>query len=129
MLVIITEDDPQGGVDHIDGHRSILMMAGPYVKKGYVSHTHANFGSVLKTIYNILDIPYVNQFDVTASSLQDFFTPVPDYTPYTLERHDSRVFDADMAMKKYNMTIDWRKIEQGSDLDNEVLERERLYTY
>jgi len=23
MLVIITEDDPQGGVDHIDGHRSV----------------------------------------------------------------------------------------------------------
>jgi hypothetical protein len=31
MLVIITEDDPQGGVDHIDAHRSILMMAGPYM--------------------------------------------------------------------------------------------------
>ena len=42
MLVIITEDDPQGGVDHIDAHRSILMMAGPYVKKNYVSKTHAN---------------------------------------------------------------------------------------
>ena len=74
MLVIITEDDPQGGVDHVDAHRSVLMMAGPYVKRGYVSHTHANFGSVLKTIYNILDVPYVNQFDVTASLLQDFFT-------------------------------------------------------
>ncbi len=48
MLVIVTEDDPQGGVDHIDAHRSILMMAGPYVKKGYVSHTHANFGAILK---------------------------------------------------------------------------------
>jgi hypothetical protein len=31
MLVIITEDDPQGGVDHIDAHRSVLMLAGPYV--------------------------------------------------------------------------------------------------
>ncbi|MCX6225306.1 MAG: phosphoesterase, partial [Bacteroidia bacterium] len=78
MLVIITEDDPQGGVDHIDAHRSILMLAGPYVKMGYVSHTHANFGSILKTIYNILNVPYVNQFDVTASLLQDFFTPLPD---------------------------------------------------
>ncbi|MBK7438494.1 MAG: hypothetical protein IPI77_17405 [Saprospiraceae bacterium] len=48
MLVIITEDDPQGGVDHIDAHRSILMMAGPFVKQGYVSHTHANFGSILR---------------------------------------------------------------------------------
>ena len=127
MLVIITEDDPQGGVDHIDGHRSVLMMAGPYVKKGYVSHTHANFGSILKTIYNILNVPYVNQFDVTASLLQDFFTDVPDYTPYTLEKHDPRIFDAEKAMKKYNKTIDWRKIEQGPELDNEEEERKVLY--
>ena len=127
MLVIITEDDPQGGVDHIDAHRSILMMAGPYVKKGYVSHTHANFGSILKTIYNILNVPYVNQFDVTASLLQDFFTSKPDYTPYTLELHDSRIFDAEKAMMRYNRTIDWRKIEQGPPLDNEDVEREVHY--
>ena len=127
MLVIITEDDPQGGVDHIDAHRSILMMAGPYVKKGYVSHTHANFGSILKTMYNILNVPYVNHFDVTASLLDDFFTSEPDYTPYTLERHDSRVFDAELSMKKYNKTIDWRKIEQGPPMDNEDDARENHY--
>lgn len=123
MLVIMTEDDPQGGSDHIDAHRSILMMQGPYVKKGYVSHTHANFGSILKTIYNILDVNYVNQFDVTASLLQDWFTSKPDYTPYTLELNDSRIFDADKAMKKYNRTIDWRKIEKGPDMDDEEVER------
>ncbi len=124
MLVIITEDDPQGGVDHIDAHRSILMMESPYVKKGYVSHTHANFGSILKTIYNILDVKYVNQFDVTASLLQDFFTSKPDYTPYSLELNDSRVYDAEKSMKRYNRTIDWRKIEKGPDMDDEAVERE-----
>jgi len=118
MLVIITEDDPQGGVDHIDAHRSILMMAGPYVKRGYISHTHANFGSILKTIYNILGVPYVNQYDVTASLLQDFFTPTPDFTPYTLEPHDPRVFNADKAMNKYNKWIDWRSIMQGPEMDD-----------
>jgi DNA-binding beta-propeller fold protein YncE len=119
MLVIITEDDPQGGVDHIDAHRSILMMAGPYVKHGYVSHTHANFGSILKTIYNILGVPYVNQYDATASLLQDFFTNKPDFTPYTLERHDPRAFDVEKAMKKYKRNIDWRKIMKGPDMDDE----------
>jgi YVTN family beta-propeller protein len=118
MLVIITEDDPQGGVDHIDGHRSILMMAGPYVKHGYVSHTHANFGAILKTIYNILNVPYVNHFDLTASLLQDFFTDKPDFTPYTLERHDERIYDAELSMKRYHKTIDWRKIERGPVLDD-----------
>lgn len=118
MLVIITEDDPQGGVDHVDAHRSILMMAGPYVKKGYVSHTHANFGAILKTIYNILGVPYVNQYDATGSLLQDFFTNKPDFSTYNLERHDSRVFDVEKAMKKYNKSIDWRKIEQGPKMDD-----------
>ena len=127
MLVIITEDDPQGGVDHIDAHRSILMMAGPYVKKGYVSHTHANFGSILKTIYNILGVKYVNQYDVTASLLQDFFTDKPDFTPYTLEKHDERVFDVEKAMKKYHRNIDWRKIMQGPDMDDEDDMRKNHY--
>ena len=118
MLVIITEDDPQGGVDHIDAHRSRLMLAGPYVKHNYVSHTHANFGSILKVIYNILGIPYVNQYDATASLLQDYFTSIPDFTPYTLEMHDERIFDVTKAMKKYNRDIDWRKVMKGPDMDD-----------
>ncbi|HEY8658154.1 MAG TPA: bifunctional YncE family protein/alkaline phosphatase family protein [Hanamia sp.] len=119
MLVIITEDDPQGGVDHIDAHRSILMMAGPYVKHGYVSHTHANFGSILKTIYTILNVPYVNQYDATATLLQDYFTKKPDYTPYTLVFPSKSVFDPQMAMKRYNKKIDWRKIMKGPEMDDE----------
>ena len=93
-------------------------MAGPYVKKNYVSHTHANFGSILKTIYNILGVPYVNQYDVTASLLSDFFTSKPDYKVYNLELNDNRIFDVTKAMKKYNRTIDWRKVEAGPDMDD-----------
>lgn len=129
MLVIITEDDPQGGVDHVDAHRSVLMMAGPYIKRGYVSHTHANFGSILKVIYNILNVPYVNQYDVTASLLQDFFTAKPDYTPYTLVLPDKRVFDAQKAMDRYDRTIDWRKIMQGPAMDNEKEQRTEHYRH
>jgi YVTN family beta-propeller protein len=127
MLVIITEDDPQGGADHVDAHRSILMMAGPYIKKNYVSHTHANFGSILKVIYNILNVNYVNQYDVTASLLQDFFTDTPDYTPYSLVFPDKRVFDPQKAMDRYNKNIDWRKIQQGPEMDDEDEQRSDHY--
>jgi DNA-binding beta-propeller fold protein YncE len=127
MLVIIVEDDPQGGVDHIDAHRSILMMAGPYVKRGYTSHKHANFGSVLKVIYNILGVGYVNQYDVTASLLQDFFTDKPDLRPYTLVFPDKRVFDPQKAMDRYDKNIDWRKIMQGPKMDDEDEQREDHY--
>ncbi|MBK8779331.1 MAG: hypothetical protein IPO25_18740 [Saprospiraceae bacterium] len=94
------------------------MMAGPFVKQGYVSHTHANFGSILKVIYNILGIPYVNQYDASAALLQDFFTNTPDYSSYDLEMNDPRIFDVSKAMKKYHREIDWRKIQQGPDMDD-----------
>jgi hypothetical protein len=126
-LVIITEDDPQGGVDHVDAHRSVLLMAGPYVKKNYVSHTHANFGSLLRTIYNLTGAGYVNQYDATASLLQDFFTDKPDFSPYTAELPDSRIFDPQKVLNKYNKTFDWRKIQQGPAMDNEKKIRQEHY--
>jgi DNA-binding beta-propeller fold protein YncE len=126
MLVIITEDDPQGGVDHLDAHRSVLMLAGPYVKRGYTSHQHANFGSILKMIYNILNIPYVNQYDATATVLQDFFTDKPDYSAYRTEIPSREVFDADASMKKYHRNIDWRTIEKGAEMDDEDDQRSQI---
>ncbi len=48
MLVIVTEDDPQGGRDHVEAHRSLLMLIGPHVKRGYVSHSLADFGSIIR---------------------------------------------------------------------------------
>ncbi|MEZ4961885.1 MAG: hypothetical protein R2830_18800 [Saprospiraceae bacterium] len=127
MLVIVTEDDPQGGVDHLDAHRSVLMLAGPHVKKGYVSHTHANFGSLIKMIYTLLDAPFVNQYDLTASLLQDFFTDKPDFTPYDLEPSDTRIFDPQKAMDVYHKTFDWEKIKQGPKMDDEAEQRREFY--
>ncbi len=118
MLVIITEDDAQDGLDHIDAHRSLLMMAGPWVKRGYVSNTHANFGAILKTIYLIMDLPPLNQFDATASLLQDFFVSEPDTRPYHAVAVDKRVFDPDVALKRYDRNFDWRQLE-GPELDDD----------
>jgi DNA-binding beta-propeller fold protein YncE len=126
-LVIVTEDDPQGGVDHIDAHRSILMMAGPYVKRGYVSHKHANFGSILKTIYHILGVPYVNQYDATAALLDDYFTETPDFKGYEAVEHDPSVFQPEKAMKVYGRDFDWRVIKQGAKFDNENEQRADHY--
>ena len=127
MLIIVTEDDPQGGVDHIDAHRSILMMAGPYVKRNYISHKHANFGSILRTIYHVFNLPYVNQYDATASLLDDWFTSIPDFTPYNALEHDMRIFQADKALKPYNLNFDWRQIKQSAKFDNETEQRAEHY--
>jgi YVTN family beta-propeller protein len=127
MLIVVTEDDPQGGVDHVDAHRSILMMVSPYVKRGYVSHRHANFGSILKTIYRVLGVPYVNQYDATATLLDDFFTEKPDFTPYQFEKTDDRIFDPKKAMRIYGRDFDWRKLPHAAKLDDEDEQRKDHY--
>jgi DNA-binding beta-propeller fold protein YncE len=119
MLVIVTEDDPQGGVDHIDAHRSLLFFAGPFVKRKYVSHKHANFGSIIKLIYQLKGIHPVNQFDASASLLDDIFTTTPNFSPYLFEPSDNRVFDPNVAMKKYNKSIPWREVKMSEQMDNE----------
>ena len=119
MLIIVTEDDAQDGLDHIDAHRSLLMMISPWVKRGYVSKSHSNFGAILKTIYNICDIPPLNQFDATATLLQDFFTDKPDYTPYTVEMVDKRIFDPQKALDPYDTEFRWESLKESPGIDNE----------
>ena len=120
MLVIITEDDPQGGVDHIDAHRSLLLMAGPFVKRNSVSSMHANFGSIIHTMYHILGIAPVNQFDFTSTLLSEFFTDSPNFKPYQLEASDLRIFNPDVVMKRYNRAVSWREVKMSESMDNEL---------
>lgn len=119
MLIIVTEDDAQAGVDHIDAHRSILMMISPWIKRNYISKTHSNFGAILKTIYQIMDIPPLNQFDATATLLQDFFSDEPDYTPYKVEMVDARVFDPQKALDPYDVEFRWESLNESPIMDNE----------
>ena len=102
MAVLVTEDDAQGGVDHIDAHRTLLFCAGPWCKRDYVSHTHSSFPGLLKTVFRLLGVPPLNLFDATASDLSDCFTPQPDYAPYRVRSVDRRIFDAAEARESTN---------------------------
>jgi hypothetical protein len=91
--ILVTEDDAQGGVDHIDAHRSILMALGPWAKRDYVSHTNTSFPGMLKTIFRILGVPPLNLYDATAADLSDMFTTRPDPSTYKVLPVDERIFD------------------------------------
>jgi hypothetical protein len=95
--VFITEDDAQGGRDHVDAHRTVLLAAGPYAKRNYVSHTNSSFPGLLKTIFRILGVPPLNLFDAAASDLADCFTKEPDFTAYQVLPVDERLFIPEKA--------------------------------
>lgn len=117
MVVFVTEDDAQSGVDHVDAHRTILLAAGPYIKRGYISHRHGSLPSVTNTMNRLFGLPALNQFDATASDLLDMFTLEPDTAPYTALPVDPRLFDPTKAK--------WGAIPAGSD-DNPRLDDPRF---
>ena len=118
MLIVITEDDAQNGVDHIDAHRSVIMLVSPWVKRDYVSHVHYSFGSLFKTYWNIMGLPYLNQYDAGANDLSDFFSNEPDFTPYNALVVDKRVFDPQKALDPFDEKFDWKAIGESPQIDN-----------
>jgi len=140
MAIFVTEDDSQDGLDHVDAHRSILMVISPYVKKNYISKRHSSFGSIFKTMFNILGIPYLNLYDATANDLSDFFTNEPDFTPYKAYSVDKRVFDPQKALDPFDEKFNWKEMLQSPKIDypadlqksaderdkKQIMEREKL---
>ncbi len=118
MAIVITEDDAQNGVDHIDAHRSILMVISPYAKRNFVSHSHYSFGSIFKTFWNILGLPYLNQYDAAANDFADMFTDVPDFTPYRAVQVDPRIFDPQKALTPLDEKFDWDAVKNSPLIDD-----------
>ncbi len=81
-LVVVVEDDPSEGGDHVDVHRSIALFASPWIKRNYVSHAHYHLSSVHKLISDIFGKPYRNDTIANAPLPLDVFTSTPDYTPF-----------------------------------------------
>ncbi len=126
MMIVVLEDDPQGGVDHIDAHRSPLVVISPYAKKNYVGKVHYSFGSVFKTFWNVLGIPCLNQYDAGATDMSDLFTDKPDFTPYNALPADVRVFDPQKALDPFDEKFDWKAFSKPEELDRvETMQKRR----
>jgi hypothetical protein len=95
--VFVTEDDAQGGVDHVDAHRSVLMIASPWVKPGFISHQHTSMGSITRTIDELLGIGPLNLEDALAGEIAGIFDDQPHLEPFTALPADAQVFDPSKA--------------------------------
>ena len=80
-VVFVLEDDAQDGPDHVDSHRSPLLVISPY-SRGKVFHRFANTTDVLATIEDMLGLSRMSQFDHFARPLLEIWETTPDLTPY-----------------------------------------------
>lgn len=79
-LIVVNEDDPQNGFDHIDGHRSLCLMISAYSQPG-VNHDFFNQTSVIRTILHVLGLPPMNQQDAAASLMTSCFSETAQNLP------------------------------------------------
>lgn len=81
-VIFVVEDDPQAGLDHVDGHRTVALCISPYTKRGYVDSTHYNQTSMLRTMELIFGLNPMTQFTFAANPMLACFQAQPDYSSY-----------------------------------------------
>ena len=91
MTVFVTEENAESGLDHVDSHRTLLLAAGPFVKRNYASHRNSNFPGLLKTVFELLHVMPLNLGEATAADLRDLFTTSGDFSLFTAQHPDVRI--------------------------------------
>ena len=72
-LIFVVEDDAQNGADHVDAHRSIALIIGPYVRRGVVIAERYTTVNLLRTIEDVLGIPPLGLNDGLARPMSAVF--------------------------------------------------------
>jgi hypothetical protein len=126
-LVIVVEDDAQNGPDHVDAHRSVALIAGGYVKQGFVDHTAYTTTSLLRTIELILGLPPLSQYDAAATPMWRCFDNTPDHPAYKARPNNINLNDKNLAesiWQKMSETFDFTAEDRVNDFQfNEVIWR------
>jgi DNA-binding beta-propeller fold protein YncE len=72
-LVFVIEDDAQDGPDHVDAHRSVAFVAGPYVKQHSVVSDRYTTVNIIRTIEEVLGLKPLNFHDANARPMTTVF--------------------------------------------------------
>jgi DNA-binding beta-propeller fold protein YncE len=87
-LIFIVEDDAQNGPDHMDAHRSLAYVIGPYVKHGAVVSKHYSTVSVLRTIEEVLGLRPLGLNDALQPAMTELFSSKQQSWTYSAQVPD-----------------------------------------
>ena len=71
--IFFTYDDAQSGRDHLDPHRTPMIVISPYAKPGFLATRHYSTASIVKTEELLMGLPPNNYGDLLATDLRDMF--------------------------------------------------------
>ncbi|HWA29860.1 MAG TPA: beta-propeller fold lactonase family protein [Rhizomicrobium sp.] len=72
-LVFVIEDDAQDGPDHVNAHRSVAFIAGPYVKHHALVSERYTTVNLIRTIEEVLGLKPLNFHDAHARPMTAVF--------------------------------------------------------
>jgi DNA-binding beta-propeller fold protein YncE len=125
--IFVVEDDAQSGPDHVDSHRSVLLVASPFARRNVVDHGFYTTSGVLRTIELVLGLEPMSQYDASATPLFNAFTGTPNLSPFQRivprvpldEKNGASAYGAD-ASRRMNFDVEDRTPEV---LLNEIIWR------
>jgi phospholipase C len=82
--IFVVEDDPQAGVDHVDGHRSTAFVISPYTQHRQVNHTYYTQVDMVRTIEDLLGLAPMTQRDLAATGMLDAFQDSAAAKPFNV---------------------------------------------
>jgi len=103
MAIFVVEDDAQNGVDHIDGHRTVAMVASPYARRGVIDSTFYSQPSMVKTIELMLGLPALSLFDLVATNMRASFigpNEKPNFAPYSALVPKQSLFETNVKVSE-----------------------------
>lgn len=123
--IFVLEDDAQNGPDHVDAHRSVLLVASPWTRRRAVDSAMYSTAGVLRTIELILGLPPMSQYDAAARPLFAAFAGQPDASGFqALEARvqlDERN-QADAPGAAASLRMDLREADRAPELElNQVI--------
>ena len=80
-VIFVLEDDAQDGPDHVDSHRSVMLVVSAW-NRGGVIHRFVNTTDVIATMEEMLGLGTLSQFDHFGRPLRDIWSATPDLRPY-----------------------------------------------
>ena len=116
--ILVVEDDPQNGFDHVDGHRTVALAISPYTRRRFVDHTSYNQTGMVKTIELMLGLPPMNQLDLSATPMRACFQPRPDLSSFVSVPNRVALDEMNPPLRSLRgQALHWAKKSLALDLD------------
>jgi hypothetical protein len=118
-VIFVTQDDSQGGWDHVSAYRTVGLVVSPYSGNKIIKASY-NQVSMLRTIEQILGVPPMNTMDATSRLMTDCFSATKNVGMYNALPTNVDLNEMNMPIKSLSGTAKKMALLSKNEVYNEV---------